>query len=49
MNESLEVDVHKAGIRQSLVFTRISPQTDCDFCKPMNENGCMKMTKLLYF
>ena len=49
MNESLEVGVHRAGIRQSPVFTRISPQTDCDFCKLKNENGCMKMTKLLYF
>ena len=28
MNESLELDVHRAGIRQSPVFTRISPQTD---------------------
>ena len=49
MNESLEVDVHRAGIRQWLVFTRISPQTDCGFCELKNENGCMKMTKLLYF
>ena len=31
MNESLELDVHRAGIRQSPVFTRISPQTDYDF------------------
>ena len=31
MNESLELDVHRAGIRQSPVFTRVSPQTDCDF------------------
>ena len=31
MNESLELDVHRAGIRQSPVFTRIGPQNDCDF------------------
>ena len=49
MNESLELDVHRAGIRQSPVFTRISPKTDCDFPKLKNEKGCMKMTKLLYF
>ena len=31
MNESLELDVHRTGIRQSPVFTRISPKTGCDF------------------
>ena len=49
MDESLELDVHRAGIRQSPVFTRISPHTDCDFHELKNENGSMKMTKLLYF
>ena len=49
MNESLELDVHRAGIRQSPVFTGISPQTECDFLALRNEKGYMKMTKLLYF
>ena len=31
MNESLELDVYRAGIRQSPVFTRISPQTRYNF------------------
>ena len=34
----LELDVYKAGKRQSLVFTRISPQTGCDFPEFKNEN-----------
>ena len=48
MNESLELDVHRAGIRQSPVFTRISSQ-NLDFPELKNENGCKKITKLLYF
>ena len=31
MNESFELDVHRPGIRQSPVFTRISPQTGYNF------------------
>ena len=38
MNESLELDAHRAAKRQSLVFTRISPQTGCDFSELKNEN-----------
>ena len=38
MNESLELDVHRTGIRQSPVFTRISPKTGCDFLELKNEN-----------
>ena len=34
----LELDVYKAGKRQSLVFTRINPQTGCDFPELKNEN-----------
>ena len=49
MNESLELDVHRVEIWQSVVSTRISPQSDCDFPELRNENGYMKMTKLLYF
>ena len=31
MNESLELDMYRAGIRQLPVFTRISPQTRYNF------------------
>ena len=38
MNESLELDVHRTGIRQSPVFTRISPKTGCNFPELKYEN-----------
>ena len=37
MNKSLELDAYRAGKSQSPVFTRISPQTGCDFPQLKNE------------
>ena len=49
MNESLELDAYRAGIRQSPVFTRISPQTGCDFPKLKNENLRTENDKTIIF
>ena len=49
MNESLELDAYRAGKRQSPVFTRISPQTGCDFPELKNENLRTEDDKTIVF
>ena len=49
MNESLELDVYTAGKIQSPVFTRISPQTGCNFPELKNENLRTEDDKTIIF
>ena len=49
INESLELDVYRAGIRQSPVFTRISPQTRYNFPELKNENLRTEDDKTIIF